>query len=104
MDNKLTEADCLLTLPRKQPILRVKDLLDEGTHPEHLRRLHKKGVVERTSRGVNRLAKTQGKEHQALAEVAKRVPHSVVCLLSALEFHQIGTQIEIGCHGAMRHA
>ena len=31
-------------------------------------------------------------EHLSLAEVAKRVPHSVVCLLSALPFHRIGTQ------------
>ena len=93
MRNTPTATDRLLTLAKSQPILRVKDLLDQGIHPEHLRRLLKKGMVERTSRGVYRLAKTEGTEHQALAEVAKRVPHSVVCLLSALGFHQIGTQI-----------
>jgi predicted transcriptional regulator of viral defense system len=93
MRNKPTAIDRLLKLAEKQPILRVKDLLDQGIHPEHMRRLLKKGVVERTSRGVYRLAQTEGTEHQALAEVAKRVPHSVVCLISALAFHQIGTQL-----------
>lgn len=92
MATKPTETARLLKLARQQPILRVKDLLEAGIHPEHLRRLHQKGVMERTSRGVYRLADADSTEHLSLAEVAKRVPHSVVCLLSALPFHQIGTQ------------
>ncbi len=90
---KPTQSVRLLKLARRQPILRVKDLLAVGIHPENLRRLHRKGVVERTSRGVYRLVEADYTEYLSLAEVAKRVPHSVVCLLSALLFHQIGTQL-----------
>ena len=93
MAGKTTETTRLLKLARRQPILRVKDLLAAGIHPEHLRRLHQKGVMERTSRGVYRLVDANHTEHLSLAEVAKRVPHSVVCLLSALQFHRIGTQL-----------
>ena len=90
---KLTATDRLLKLARRQPILRVKDLLAAGIHPEHLRRLHQQGVMERASRGVYRLADAEHTEHLSLAEVAKRVPHGVVCLLSALLFHGMGTQL-----------
>ncbi len=90
---KLTATDRLLKLARRQPILRVKDLLAAGIHPEHLRRLHQHGVMERASRGVYRLADAEHTEHLSLAEVAKRVPHGVVCLLSALLFHGMGTQL-----------
>jgi predicted transcriptional regulator of viral defense system len=93
MTRKTTETTRLLKLAQRQPILRVKDLLAAGIHPEHLRRLHQKGVMERTSRGVYRLVEANYTEHLSLAEVLKRVPHSVVCLLSALQFHQIGTQL-----------
>jgi predicted transcriptional regulator of viral defense system len=93
MATKPTKTARLLELARRQPILRVKDLLAAGIHPEHLRRLHRTGVVERTSRGVYRLVEADYTEHLSLAEVAKRVPHSVVCLLSALQFHQIGTHL-----------
>lgn len=93
ISTKPTETGRLLRLARRQPILRVRDLLAAGIHPEHLRRLHRRGLVERTSRGVYRLVAADYTEHLSLAEVAKRVPHSAVCLLSALLYHQIGTQM-----------
>ena len=55
MSVKTTETARLLKLARKQPILRVRDLVAAGIHPEHLRRLHQQGVMERASRGVYRL-------------------------------------------------
>ncbi len=93
MRKELTATERLLKIAEKQPIFRVKDLMGLGIHPEHLRRLLSKGLVERTSRGVYRLARAGGTEHTGLAEVVKRVPHGVVCLLSALGYHKIGTQI-----------
>ena len=90
---KLTATARLLKLARKQPILRVRDLAAAEIHPEHLRRLYQQGVLERASRGVYRLVAAEYTEHLSLAEVAKRVPHGVICLLSALQFHGIGTQL-----------
>lgn len=93
MATKPTQTTRLLKLARRQPILRVRDVLAAGIHPEHLRRMHQRGVVERACRGVYRLVDADYTEHLSLAEVAKRVPHGVVCLLSALLFHGIGTQL-----------
>ncbi|HRT09198.1 MAG TPA: type IV toxin-antitoxin system AbiEi family antitoxin domain-containing protein [Candidatus Paceibacterota bacterium] len=93
MRRTTTKQDRVLSLARKKKILRLKDVTDEGLHPEHLRRLHRKGLLVRSDRGVYRLAKAEFSEKLSLAEVAKRVPNAVVCLLSALLYHEIGTQL-----------
>jgi len=49
--------------------------------------------VERVGRGLYRLARAETSEHITLAEAAKLVPNGVVCLLSALSFHGLTTQI-----------
>lgn len=89
----MTQQDRVLALARKKKILRLKDVTDAELHPEHLRRLHGKGLLVRSDRGVYRLAKGVFSEKLSLAEVAKRVPNAVVCLLSALLYHEIGTQM-----------
>lgn len=68
------------------------DLLSKGIHHETLRRLCAKGVLIKTGRGIYRLSNADASEHITLAAVAKRVPNAVICLLSALRFHGIGTQ------------
>jgi len=92
MPKKRTEADRVLALAQSGKLLRVKDLTAAGIHPEHLRRLYQRGVLERSGRGVYRLAGAEFSGNLSLAEVAKRVPHGVFCLLTALRFHEIGTQ------------
>jgi predicted transcriptional regulator of viral defense system len=52
----------------------------------------RRGVLERSGRGLYRLAGAPVTEYHSLAEVGKRFPHSTVCLLSALAFHEITTQ------------
>lgn len=51
------------------------------------------GALERVARGRYRLPDTPITEHHGLALVAAAVPKAVICLLSALSFHQIGTQL-----------
>ena len=82
----------MLKLAKSLGFLRVKDVLSNGIHPEHLRRLCAKGKLQRTGRGVYRIAGGGTSENITLAAVAKRIPKGVVCLLSALRFHNIGTQ------------
>ena len=60
---------------------------------EYLLRLLRRGVVERTGRGLYRMSDAPITEHHSLAEVAKRLPNATVCLLSALVFHGITTQV-----------
>ena len=93
MRKTLTQQDQVLALARMKKILRLKDVTHRGLHPEHLRRLHQKGLLIRSDRGVYRLAGGKFSEKLSLAEVAKRVPNGVVCLLSALLFHELGTQL-----------
>ena len=77
----------------QQGLLRVCDLTSRGLHPEYLRRLYQKGLVRREGRGLYIAANAEISVHYGLAQVAKRVSHGVICLLSALSFHEIGTQL-----------
>lgn len=92
MHRNRTEAEKVLKLAKTLGFLRVKDVLSHGIHPEHLRRLSAKGQLLRTGRGVYRLAGGHTSENVTLAAVAKRIPKGIICLLSALRFHNIGTQ------------
>ena len=82
----------VLRLASTRKMIRVQDLAQQGIHPEYLRRLCEKGLLIRMSRGIYVLAGSEMSQDIGLAQVAKRVPHGVVCLLSALQFHNIGTQ------------
>jgi predicted transcriptional regulator of viral defense system len=61
-------------------------------HAEQVRRLTQQGELTRLGRGLYAPASFAPSEHHTLAEVAKRVPRGIVCLLTALRFHGIGTQ------------
>jgi predicted transcriptional regulator of viral defense system len=86
-------ADRLLDLARERGLFRVAEVRAAGIHPEYLRRLARRGQLERVSRGLYAAAGAAVTEHHGLVQVALRVPHGVVCLLSALLFHELGTQL-----------
>lgn len=69
----------------------------------YLTRLLRQGLLERVGRGLYTLADADATEHRTLAEAAKRVPHGVVCLLSALRFHGLTTQNPFEVWMAIRH-
>ena len=92
MRKELTKEKQVLDLARKAKILRVQDLAENGIHPEHLRRLYQRGLLVRMGRGVYILPNARISGNFSLAEVAKKVPRGIICLLSALRFHDIGTQ------------
>jgi predicted transcriptional regulator of viral defense system len=93
MNAHSTAADRVLKLAKRVGILRVRDLAAHGLHPEILRRLCDRGLLLRTGRGLYVPADAAATESRSLAEVAKRVPGGVVCLLSALQFHGLTTQL-----------
>ena len=68
-----------------------------------LSRLVAAGKLERIARGVYSLPGNALSEHRSPAEVALRVPRGVVCLLSALRVHGIGTQAPFGVWTAIPH-
>src|SRR5436189_3111911 len=92
MRKELTKEKQVLDLARKAKILRVQDLSEKGIHPEHLRRLYQRGQLVQMGRGVYMLPNANISANFSLAQVAKKVPRGIVCLLSALRFHVIGTQ------------
>jgi predicted transcriptional regulator of viral defense system len=92
MRRKPTDTAHVLELARRTKVLRLKDLTEQGLHPELLRRLYQKGLLARISRGVYRPVDAEFSENLSLAAVTKRVPQAVFCLLTALRFHDIGTQ------------
>jgi predicted transcriptional regulator of viral defense system len=79
-------------LARQKGLVRLRDATARGIHPEYLRRLASKGELARVGRGLYALPNAEITEHHSLAEVAARVPRGVVCLLTALRVHGLGTQ------------
>src|SRR5260370_26133073 len=73
-------------------IVRPRDIEAIGLPREYLVRLHRQGRLSRPGRGIYTLPDANVTEHHSYAEVAKRVPEAVICLLSALAFHEITTQ------------
>ena len=72
---------------------RARDAAELGVDSRALRRLLDEGTVERLGRGLYRFAEAEPTEHYTLAAVCARVPGAIVCLLSALSVHGLGTQL-----------
>lgn len=81
-----------LELIRKMGVARPRDLATCGIRRDRLASLVREGLLDRVGRGLYMLPDTEVTEHHSLAEASKRVPHGIVCLLSALCYHEIGTQ------------
>ena len=72
---------------------RPRDAAELGVGSRDLRRLVEEGSIEQVARGLYRLAEAEPTEHYTLAAVCARVPDAIVCLLSALSVHELGTQL-----------
>src|SRR2546423_3979692 len=83
----------LLNLARARGMLSARESAAHGIHTQTLSRLVRDGHLERIARGQYRLPGQPFTEHHALAVVAAAVPRGVICLLSALSFHGLGTQL-----------
>jgi predicted transcriptional regulator of viral defense system len=86
---------------QKGGVLKTSEILKAGIHPSTLYSLVKKGKLERISRGVYRLIDSPPLSNPDLILVAKRIPKGVICLLSALSFHDITTHIPHEIHIAL---
>lgn len=73
-------------------IFRPRDLAGLGVPFRHLQQYVAEGAVEQLGPGLYRLAGAASDESEALAMVSVAVPGAIVCLLSALRFHLIGSQ------------
>ena len=73
--------------------IRMSEALAAGINRYKLYSMLEKGEIERLSRGVYRLSDTPAMSEPDLVVVATRIPNAVICLISALSFHDLTTQI-----------
>ena len=71
---------------------RPRDILPLGVSFRQLQRLAVEGIVENLGGGLYRLSEVEPNEYETVAMVASAVPNAIVCLLTALRIHEIGTQ------------
>lgn len=77
---------------KRSGIARTRDFESLGVSRKQIRRLADKGIVERVSWGLYRRPNATLDQWHSFAEAARRVPGGVICLLSALRFHDLTTQ------------
>ncbi|MDP2788340.1 MAG: type IV toxin-antitoxin system AbiEi family antitoxin domain-containing protein [Pseudomonadota bacterium] len=88
-----THAQRILELVSQKGMLRPSDLDDIGVPRIILTRMTVSGLLERAGRGLYRLPDSHPSEHESLAAIATKVPQAVFCLLTALQFHELTTQL-----------
>lgn len=87
-----TKVEELLKLVRRRRIIRPKDLDQAQIPRNYLARLVEQGQLQKLERGLYASNTAPSSEEPSFLEVSHRVPKAVICLLSALRFHEIGTQ------------
>jgi predicted transcriptional regulator of viral defense system len=93
MKNHADKKKQIVEIVRNAGIVSTGDIRSQGIHHEYLRRLCKEGGLIRVGRGLYGLPDAEVTIHHGLAQVGKAVPKGVICLLSALRFYEIGTQV-----------
>jgi len=83
----------ILSLAHEQGVIRPRDLSALGINPAQLRRLVLDGAMVKAGRGLYMLSDYDVTEHHSLVEAIQAQSKGVICLLSALNFHSLGTQL-----------
>lgn len=82
----------IIRLVKRFGVVRPKDMDAHGIPRKYIHQLHHEEILNRVGRGLYVLTGASPSENQTIAEVCKRVPAGIVCLLSALQFHRLTTQ------------
>lgn len=88
-----TSQASALKLARRRQGVTTRELADAGIHTQTLTRLVKAGRLERIARGMYRLPEQSVSEHHGFVLASVAIPRATICLLSALQFHGIGSQL-----------
>ncbi len=87
-----TSSATVLRLAQELGGLTRRDLIERSMNPDHLPRLVRRGLLNRSARGFYVPIETAPSENRSLVEAVRLHPKTVVCLLSALRFHGLTTQ------------
>ncbi len=94
INKKINATDRATHLIRQHGgVIRTGKAIQAGIHPRTLYQMRDNGLLEQLSRGVYRLTGQKAVSDPDLIIVATRIPKAVICLISALSFHEITTQI-----------
>lgn len=91
--SKNREIKALETFRENGGMLRTGQALALGIHPRTLYEMRDKGILDRLDRGLYRLSSMPPLSDPDLVTVAQKIPDGVICLISALNFHDLTTQI-----------
>jgi predicted transcriptional regulator of viral defense system len=89
----MPQETAVANIINSQAVLSTSEILSAGVYPRTLYRLRDEGRLIELSRGVFRSADLPPLENSDLITIAKRVPKAVICLISALSFHEITDEI-----------
>lgn len=88
----MSKTDSIAKMARRAGVLRPRDLDAHKIPRQYLRLAREEGLITRVGRGLYVATSAQATTHHSLAVATKRVPKGVICLLSALRFHDLTTQ------------
>lgn len=88
-----TQRDRAVTLLTQRTMMRAHELKAEGVTAATIARAVRDGAITRAGRGLYQLPDGGDSAHMALAEVSKRIPDGVICLVSALAYHDLTDQM-----------
>jgi len=93
MGPRRDKKEQVLALARRAGVVSAREVRELGIHHEYLRRLCAEGLLVREAHAVYSLRDAAATADHSMVIVSKAAPKGVVCLLSALHFHGIGTQL-----------
>ena len=93
LKSKNTDEKSLAVFRKFGGIVKTSDAINAGIHPRTFYNMLQEGIIEKLSRGLYRLVELPSLGSPDLVSVSKRVPNGVICLISALAFHEITNQI-----------
>ncbi len=88
-----TKLNIIQNALNKKGIMKACELIELGISREYLRKLTFQGILKKVNRGLYQIPDSDITAFHSFAEVSARIPHGVICLLSALKFHNITTQM-----------
>jgi predicted transcriptional regulator of viral defense system len=94
--NHASQQDRALALLRQQGMARLSELTRAGITAATVSRMKERGLVLQLGRGLYQLPDASFDANHTLAEAAKFVPKGVVCLISALAYHELTDTISRG--------
>ena len=93
MSVHMNQKQALSFLRSNNGVHRTRDILDAGIAPKTLYKLRDLGHIYPLARGLYRINEESTDPHSTYVEIAQKIPKAVFCLISALHFHEIGTQL-----------